>query len=556
MIIYNFLLNAYFLFFIGLFATDYSFIFSKPISNIAPQTGIFGTFVLVRWFLNKESFQNILFIKGIKRIAKLPDKQILLVIFAFLSGLLISVSLTRHFALSSTAYDLGIFDQAIWNTANGNGVFACSIRGMSLLADHFEPILFLLVPFYWIVPNVNVLLIVQALLVASSIFAVYLIAKNVVTHRGLIFAFIICFCINEGVRGVVYSDFHPECFMVPLAFFSFYFLVKRKNLLAVVSIILLLFCKEDAVFIVSTLGLFLCISERRLKVGLLLFLSGIMLWIIETKLIIPYFVTTKEYMYASFLPFGETYLDNLKAIVSDPSLLPKTIFHPKNIKYWLKLFGPLGFISLFSPQHYILFGIPLLKSAVLVNAAHTGKNMQDMTSHYVGHVFPFIFITAIYGAARLKEFIANNFKLEKRAIVNCISIIIVVLSLFFYGKTDGYKLAKFLKVANLTRTQEIRKYLKTVPKEATVAANFALIPQISHREHIYIWHPDHIDLSIDYIILDKQRLDYIPSEQVTDVEINKHVNYMLGAGYKKIFSLDNDSFVVFKKMFRVNDSRT
>jgi uncharacterized membrane protein len=75
---------------------------------------------------------------------------------------LFSVGMLRHLTFHSKAWDLAIFDQVIWNLANGNG-WQCSVRGVQdLRGDHFEPILLIFVPIYRLMPHVGWLLGAQA----------------------------------------------------------------------------------------------------------------------------------------------------------------------------------------------------------------------------------------------------------------------------------------------------------------------------------------------------------------------------------------------------------
>ena len=63
-----------------------------------------------------------------------------------------SLSLVRHWAFHSTALDLGVFDQVLWNTIHGR--FMESTLSLercdphSFFLDHFSPALLLVVPFY------------------------------------------------------------------------------------------------------------------------------------------------------------------------------------------------------------------------------------------------------------------------------------------------------------------------------------------------------------------------------------------------------------------------
>jgi len=67
------------------------------------------------------------------------------------------VAIMRHERLQSTGYDLGIYDQAMWNTAQGRLFEYTAWIGKdnwfaepgSMLGTHVEPILFFIVPLYW-----------------------------------------------------------------------------------------------------------------------------------------------------------------------------------------------------------------------------------------------------------------------------------------------------------------------------------------------------------------------------------------------------------------------
>src|SRR5215212_2410264 len=78
----------------------------------------------------------------------------------------------RHFA--SSAYDLGIYDQAVWHLSRFETP-ASSIRGYShMFGDHFNPVMALFAPLYWIVSSPETLIVAQAVLLALSIVPVWM----------------------------------------------------------------------------------------------------------------------------------------------------------------------------------------------------------------------------------------------------------------------------------------------------------------------------------------------------------------------------------------------
>jgi uncharacterized membrane protein len=79
------------------------------------------------------------------------------------------IGLLRHWRFGSNAFDLGIFDQAIW-LASRFAAPASTVSGFpNVLGDHFSPILLLLAPLYWIAPRPETLIVAQAILFGLSI---------------------------------------------------------------------------------------------------------------------------------------------------------------------------------------------------------------------------------------------------------------------------------------------------------------------------------------------------------------------------------------------------
>ena len=68
------------------------------------------------------------------------------------TAFLIVLSLSHHHALG-TGYDLGIYDQVIWNLSHGRIWETTLVYETGGYYDHFEPILALLTPLYWLWPT-------------------------------------------------------------------------------------------------------------------------------------------------------------------------------------------------------------------------------------------------------------------------------------------------------------------------------------------------------------------------------------------------------------------
>jgi len=90
-------------------------------------------------------------------------------------------TLSKHYSFSTYAWDLGIFDQALWTTVNLNRTFyyTCElhlVESGSFFGVHFSPVLFLLVPFYYLRQSAETLLVAQSIILGASAYPVYLLS--------------------------------------------------------------------------------------------------------------------------------------------------------------------------------------------------------------------------------------------------------------------------------------------------------------------------------------------------------------------------------------------
>jgi len=86
-------------------------------------------------------------------------------------------SIKRVDTLNSYYYDLGIMDQVVYNTSQGRFLEMTNptfLKNMSRLAIHFDPILAVFAPFYWLWPDFKILLIGQALIVGLGGLVIFL----------------------------------------------------------------------------------------------------------------------------------------------------------------------------------------------------------------------------------------------------------------------------------------------------------------------------------------------------------------------------------------------
>ena len=182
-----------------------------------------------------------------------------------------------HDSYHTSAFDLGIFTQDLKNTLQGQILY--STAGQYQLAHHFSPVLLLLVPVYWLFPYPQMLLVVQALLLAFGGYLVYILAREYnYSHRtGLILEGL--YFINPLLWGVALFDFHEVAFAVPALLLMFLGWKKQNWFFFGFGLFIALMTKEDVVLTLAVFGVVLMIADywqhRKVsKISVIIFCSA------------------------------------------------------------------------------------------------------------------------------------------------------------------------------------------------------------------------------------------------------------------------------------------
>ena len=112
-----------------------------------------------------------------QRIARIARRHWpFLVVLCLGAVYLITTALVNHRSLG-TGYDLGIYDQVVWNLSHGRLFQTTLVYETAGTYDHFEPVLMLIAPIYWLFSDVRVLLVIQSVALALGCIPIYLYAR-------------------------------------------------------------------------------------------------------------------------------------------------------------------------------------------------------------------------------------------------------------------------------------------------------------------------------------------------------------------------------------------
>jgi uncharacterized membrane protein len=412
--------------------------------------------------------------------------------------LFIIISVGQHRALGSHTYDLVNMDQAVWNTLQGRPLAFSIVPGVdSRLAFHFEPILLPISLFYLIYENAETLLLLQTIIVALGAWPVYWIARDKLNSQlaGVTFAWL--YLMYPPLQAANVFDFHAVTLAAPFLLFAIHAILNGHRGRAIFFCILAMGCKEDIPLLVVMLGLWVLVFNRDKRLGFVLAGLGMVWFVIAFQIVIPHYAPAGINPYMTrYSEWGSSQREILINLVTNPAGLFKYLLRPTHLTYYKDLLFPLNFLSLLAP-HWLLLSGPSLAINLLSNQLAQKVANQF---HYTAPIVPFVITAAIFGTSRLISLIPKDRSSLRSGILSFVLVSMIgttVYQQYYYGYTP---LAYTFSWPQITEHVRIgHTLLAQIPADAIVSAQSDLGPQISHREHIYLF--PRVD-DADFVVLD------------------------------------------------------
>jgi uncharacterized membrane protein len=471
----------------------------------------------------------------------------LVCLYALVFGVLAARAYPAH---ETGAFDLGVYDQALWNAAQGRGLSLTLVPhlGPTRFAIHVEPILFLIVPIYRLVTDdPRFLLWLQAVVIALGGLPLYGLARRRLSNDWAALAIVVAYFLLPVLESVNLFDFHAVGLAPTLLLTALYFLDRalisaddprglwtgtvksavdhksqvRFTVLSALFFVLALGTKEDISLHVLMIGLYVLILRRRWRPGLALIVLGLVWFYVAFYIIIPASRPTGAgSAYVGFFDIlGDTPLEIALAPIRTPGKVAGLLFTPENVRALMMLNLPLAFTPLVGLPMFLLaaptLAITLLSSNPLMH--------QLETYHYAAPAIPFVMLAAVDGVARLAKLksagqpgnhssrIADapgdrryrpfaSYSLLPNTLF--LSVLVLVVSLVYHHYRGYSPLGRPFHWPKVTVHEQVGDELAaSIPSMMPVGAQAELVPLASHRPWIQIWQGS-LDERADYHLFD------------------------------------------------------
>jgi uncharacterized membrane protein len=300
-------------------------------------------------------------------------------------------SSARHALFQSTAYDLAIFDQAVYLISQNQTPFS-SLMEINILGDHTAFIFYPLALLYKIYPDVHWLLFVQAFSLALGAWPSWSLARQAGLDRPSAIAVAFIYLLYPAVFNVNLFDFHPEVIAMPTILAAILAARLNKIIWFCAAIGLILSCKAVLSLTIIAMGIWLVFWEKKPRYGLTAIFLGMAWFLIATQAIVPYFNEGKQHAgVGRYQYLGNSVLEIAINLVVKPHLIAGRIFSLDTLGYLSLLFLPL--IWWLSPRYLssLIAALPMLVMNILSDI----EAQRDLIHQYSVPIFPFLLIAAI-----------------------------------------------------------------------------------------------------------------------------------------------------------------
>ncbi len=466
-------------------------------------------------------------------------------------------SFTNHFSFHTFACDLGLFNQDLWSSLFFGVLFFDTIGPGTHFIFHFDPILFLMLPFYSFFPSPLLLLAVQTLFIGLGAIPLFLLSREELGSGFAASLIAAAYLLNPSLQGVNLYDFHPDCFF-PFFFLSaLYYMRKGRMCKFLFFTVLTLMCKEIAAFTVIALGLYLMWFNRRHIARKLLSPRQLLRdkhftfpCVVMVMAAVWFYFSLKASPPSAWLnlrSFHWSYLgfdmfSILRTLVTNPvysiqaGLTPnpakfailKVLFGkyiPDSVlllfsltestwkaAYVLNLLFPVGFIPLLSPMALL----PAFPWFFLTIMSPIPVHYQAVGTQYPALILPFLFFATVMGlkkclsiAERLK---AKLFR-EGKGWSRRRTLTFLVLLLLACSSTGFYLLTPVRYVEGVSYRDSVVSLLaSTIPPYSTVLTQSDIFPHLTPTLGVYLGHYTFMPEDYyDYVLVDRYSpMYYLP----------------------------------------------
>jgi uncharacterized membrane protein len=391
----------------------------------------------------------------------LPGPPALAVVLCISAAAVYSaLGLASHRALHTNAFDLSVFDYALWSTATGGPLGYVPMFRHSLFAQHFMPTLLLLSPLAALFDSPAYLIVLQSVFHAAAAWLLYRFSRRQ-TSDGVALALTAAFLFSRRSHSAASSVFYIESAVPLLVFGALLAWESRRLVLYWALVTLALGCKEDVALYLAVFGLVIARDRRDRSLGIATFVVSVVWLALAVGVAIP--AWRDLYGLGRANPFVEGRYGTVSEAVTGVASLD-------SMRRIITVISATGFACLAAPAWAAI----TLPGIFLNLAAQPGTLQAALLGHYLWPILPWLFAAAAVGAPRLQRAMGTHARWLPAA---TLVVALIDLPLPRAAARTAWR--------QPAEAHDVLRQLEMIPPGATVLAQPNLIPHLPRRRDMH-----------------------------------------------------------------------
>jgi uncharacterized membrane protein len=376
----------------------------------------------------------------------------------------------RYETFNATGYDLGFFDQVVWEISRGRPGITSYTFYYDFFGQHVEPILFLYGALYRIWADPRLLLVSQALAVGAAAWLLHRCAMIVLAPRSAA-VLSASFLLAVPLHTALAFDFHPEVSSCLLVFGGLYLALRGRSWNAFACWATLPLFKEDEALLLPGLGLLLFLLTQRPRPAAVLAVAGPLWALLALGIIEPHW----RHGYAGdltqdYAAFGTTLTAALACSVQHPLKVAHLALGHGGLAALLRWNAGTGLAGVLAP-----LGLLAAAPQLLLQLASRHSTQHALRLHYGVEGVPIVFAFLL---AELR-WLSRQPRLR-----DGLALVVGGLAIGAFAISSPFRSGFPYPIPAPAHLAAIRAGDALIPPSGTLRADSTLAAHLSQREHI------------------------------------------------------------------------
>jgi uncharacterized membrane protein len=384
------------------------------------------------------------------------------------------------------SFDLAYYVQGLWQLIHRR--FDVSILGTPLLGNHVEPIVFLLVPIFFLFRHPMALVVAQNAALAAMAPLAFCIGRRLELSARPSFFLAVVILLTPTTGYIALHEFHPEAFAAPCLLIMIWARLRNSLRVHWLGIVALLACKENmALLVAAYCAVHLSLERKRPRAEIRSWylwpgLLAIAWFALCTKVITPALNSGAIDYLALYDRLGASPGDILFKSISEPHRIAGTLVQSLSHGnlLWGLLFPFLG-LSLLRPR-WLLIATPILLQHLL----SWRSSEWQIYFHYAAPLIPLFWIALAEGLATIQRFgripAAVKIALPAAVVTACVGAQLLL------GPAAAVVASMTQSPAKSAERARKTAFLEQIAPSASVVAPLPYLSHLAMREKVYSLH--------------------------------------------------------------------